>query len=393
MSSQHFKGKVFVGMSGGVDSSVSAVLLKQAGYDITGVFIKVWQPDWIEPARHANRQGVAGGCNWREERLDAMRAAAHIGVPFVTLDLEKEYKKDVIDYMIAEYRTGRTPNPDVMCNRYVKFGAFWKWAESQGADFIATGHYAQVLSELDLDHRLAMGADTEKDQSYFLWTLTRSDLAHILFPVGHLTKPEVRRLANRFGLPNADKKDSQGLCFIGKIDVKEFLSHYIQPITGNVLNESGEVIGTHSGSELFTIGERRGITISKKTPHDRPYFVVDKDVEQNTITVSNKESGTILPGATKQVKISKVNWIGGSAPGQGSSPSSENSSSANGGSATYGLQARSRYRQPLQNIRIERVGITETTIGFEKPQDTLTPGQSLVIYDGEICLGGGIICG
>ena len=355
--------RVYVGLSGGVDSAVSAALLKKDGYDVTGVFIKVWQPDWME-------------CNWKEERLEAMRVAAHLEIPFVTLDLVQEYKKEVIDYMIAEYAAGRTPNPDVMCNRYVKFGAFWKWAKEQGADFVATGHYARITNADDgttKTFKLLAGIDTNKDQSYFLWTLNQNDLDHILFPVGHLTKPEVRKLADKFKLPNAEKKDSQGLCFIGKVDVKEFLAHYIQAKPGNVLNENGEIVGKHPGALLFTIGERHGFTVDKKTPNDKPYFVTDKDVEQNTITVSNRNESDALPGAQKRVRITKVNWVSGAAP------------------ESFSLEARSRYRQLLSKIRIISSGISETELEFTEPQDTLTPGQSLVIYNGDECMGGGVI--
>jgi len=361
--------KIFIGMSGGVDSSVSAALLKREGHDVTGVFIKVWQPDWIE-------------CNWKEERLEAMRAAAHIGIPFITLDLEKEYKEGVIDYMIAEYAAGRTPNPDVMCNREVKFGAFWRWAKEKGADYIATGHYAR-----NEDNRLLKGVDSNKDQSYFLWTLTQDDLKHVMFPVGGMTKPEVRKLARKFKLPNAEKKDSQGLCFIGKVDVKEFLAHYTKgnPAAkyGKVLNEAGQIVGTHPGALFFTIGERHGFEIdaAHKTPGDKPYYVVAKDMKANTVAVSNKDTSGALAGAVKTVCISRVNWISG-VPKIGQE-----------------LQVRSRYRQALylsKAVSISNGGKTEdikATIEFDKPQDTLTPGQSLVIYDGEVCVGGGIIEG
>jgi len=396
------KGKrVFVGLSGGVDSSVSAALFKRAGFEVTAVFIKVWQPDWIE-------------CNWKEERREAMRAAAHLDIPFVTLDLVKEYKQDVIDYMIREYSVGRTPNPDVMCNRYVKFGGFAKWAKEQGADFVATGHYARNIgsvidpygqtfgnllenkgdgSKIDITgaatkiFHLHAGTDKNKDQSYFLWTLNQGDLPHILFPVGHLTKPEVRALALELGLPNAKKKDSQGLCFIGKVDVKEFLSHYIESKRGDILNEKGEIIGYHSGSLLFTIGERRGFTLTVKTPHDAPYFVTSKNIEANTITVSNRDDSGALPSANKIVKISRANWTM-STDGRLTSDVRMKLSSAD---RPFNLQARSRYRQPLQNMRMVSATETEAVFEFEKPQDTLTSGQSLVVYDGEECLGGGVI--
>jgi tRNA-uridine 2-sulfurtransferase len=370
--------KIYVGMSGGVDSSVSAAVLKKAGFDVTGVFIRVWQPDWIE-------------CNWREERREAMRAAAHLGIPFVTLDLEKEYKQGVIDYMIAEYKAGRTPNPDVMCNREVKFGAFWRWARERGADYVATGHYAQVVEDRGAirpakpSYSMRAGIDTSKDQSYFLWTLNQIDLEHILFPIGRLEKPAVRALARKFGLPNADKKDSQGLCFIGKIDVKDFLAHYIEKKPGDVLDENGEAIGRHEGSLLMTIGERHGFTIdaAHKTPHDERYYVISKDVERNTVTVSDREA--VHKKNAQEIRISHVNWVSGIAMKKGDR-----------------VQIRARYRQPLidATIRsIETVGPSMTAEAVIMPQEEIefvAPGQSLVMYmpadsDGRICVGGGII--
>jgi tRNA-specific 2-thiouridylase len=371
--------KVYIGLSGGVDSSVSATLLVNAGFDVTGVFIKVWQPDWIE-------------CTWREDRRDAMRICAKLGIPFVTLDLEKEYKKEVIDYMIGEYKLGRTPNPDVMCNKYIKFGGFFDWAMKNGADYVATGHYARISnlkSEIpnlksnkntfyDLDssngHRslsvLKMGVDSNKDQTYFLWTLDQTQLSRTLFPIGHLEKSEVRKLAKKFDLPTAIKKDSQGLCFIGKIDIKDFLSHYIEPKNGNVLNEKGNVIGHHEGAEFLTIGERHGFTITKKSPNDAPYFIISKDINSNTVTVSNKKTDGSLSSARQEVVLEKVNW--------------------NLGSIEVGkaLKARSRYRETLQDI----VFTSQNTAKFTVPQSTLSTGQSLVVYDGDVCLGGGIIC-
>ncbi len=351
MNSQVAKKKVFIGMSGGVDSSVSAAILKDAGYDVTGVFIKVWQPDWIP-------------CTAKEDRIDAMRVALEIGIPFITLDLEKEYKKEVVDYMIEEYKSGRTPNPDVMCNAYVKFGGFYNWAMSQGADFVATGHYARIENG-----ELKMGDDKNKDQSYFLWTIKKEQLSHIIFPVGNIEKPEVRKLAKKFGLSTADKKDSQGICFIGKIDIKDFLSHYIPFERGDVLDMTNKVIGYHNGSFLYTIGERHGFTITEKTPNDLPYYVISKDIKKNTITVSNKTENNELPNGIKQIKLRNINWIN-EKPKIGDV-----------------LEARSRYRQELNKIKI----IGEDTIEFEKPQYTISSGQSLVIYYNNTCLGGGII--
>lgn len=352
--------RVFVGMSGGVDSSVSAALLKKAGCDVTGVFIKVWQPDWIE-------------CNWREERLEAMRAAAHLDIPFVTLDLEREYKEGVIDYMIREYSAGRTPNPDVMCNREVKFGAFWKWAEGQGADFIATGHYAQNVRGSDGLQHMLVSKDLNKDQTYFLWTLTQNDLAHVLFPVGGMNKEEVRAAARKFGLPNADKKDSQGLCFIGKVDVKEFLNHYITSAPGKVLNEAGKEIGEHPGALLFTIGERHGFTVTDKTPHDAPYYVTAKNAAANTITVSNRVADSTKNPHNPAPSLNRLSWT---------------TEPLRGGDK---IQARTRYRETLIDIELISIIGNGASVRFAQPHQTITPGQSLVFYRNGECLGGGVI--
>ncbi len=346
--------KVFVGMSGGVDSSVSTALLKKAGHEVTGVFIKVWQPEWLADMSI---------CTWREDRLDAMRVAAKLEIPFITLDLEKEYKEEVVDYMIREYRAGRTPNPDMMCNRYVKFGGFYTWAMGQGADSIATGHYCKSDNG-----KLIMGDDQNKDQSYFLWTLTKEQIEKTLFPVGSIEKSEVRKLAKKFDLPTADKKDSQGLCFIGKIDVKEFLKHYIDTKPGEVLDSSGKVIGHHDGAFFYTIGERHGFIITEKTPNDEPYYVISKDIENNTITVAHRIETESY--GKKKVILEQVNWISGIDPSAGTL-----------------LKARSRYREQLQDVKI----IDSKTVEFGEPQMTLSSGQSLVVYDGVICLGGGII--
>lgn len=365
------KGKVFIGLSGGVDSSVSAALLKKAGYDVTGVFIKVWQPDFLP-------------CTWKEDRLDAMRVTARLDIPFIMLDLEKEYKKEVVDYMIAEYKKGRTPNPDVMCNQHVKFGAFFKKAMKAGADFVATGHYACVeevksknekgkSTELSgSKYKLLAGVDKEKDQSYFLWTLTQRELSKTLFPVGGYKKSEVRKLAKKFGLLTADKKDSQGLCFMGQLDMKDFLKHFMKQKRGDVLNEQREVIGFHEGAVFFTLGERHGFTITKKGTHDLPYYVVAKNMKKNTITVAHELHKEIPREAGKNINLSHTNWTMGELPQRGKQYS-----------------ARVRYRQPLEKCKVARAN-NNTEVIFEKPQ-VAAPGQSLVLYSGDECLGGGII--
>lgn len=367
MSSSDNKGrkKVYVGMSGGVDSSVSALLLKIAtpdnfealfgypapkgftGYDVTGVFIKVWQPDFIE-------------CTWKEDRLDAMRVAALLDIPCMTLDLEKEYKEGVIDYMIGEYKKGRTPNPDVMCNREVKFGAFYDWAKSKGVDYIATGHYAEHNGV-----SLVKSRDENKDQTYFLWALKKELFPSILFPVGCMEKSHVRTLAAEYSLPVSTKKDSQGLCFVGTIDIKTLLKQYIEEKQGNVINEAGGVVGIHDGVMFFTIGERHGFTITKKTTDDAPYFVIKKDFENNTLTVSHtpphEDKGEVI-------SLEKTNWTQRLTTGE------------------Y-YEARARYRAPLARICV----IDETHMKVISGDITQVSGQSLVLYDGERCIGGGII--
>lgn len=361
MIRQGLEKKVYVGMSGGVDSSVSAALLQKAGYDVTGVFIKVWQPEWYE-------------CTWKEDRLDAMRVCAKLGIPFRDLDLSKQYKKEVVDYMISEYKAGRTPNPDVMCNKSVKFGGFFDWAMKEGADFVATGHYAQVKQEKTGKFSMMESKDKNKDQTYFLWTLTETQLSKTLFPVGGLTKPEVRKLAEKFELSTAQKKDSQGLCFIGKIDVADFLSHYIKPKAGNVLNEKGNMIGTHNGAFFLTIGQRRGFTITEKHPDDRPYFVVSKNVSRNEVVVSNTYRENQDTFGRSEISLIETNWIN-------KLPASNEK-----------YFVRSRYRQPLEDASIIITSKRKAVVVFEKPQLAISEGQSLVVYGKkEECLGGGII--
>lgn len=360
------KQKVFVGVSGGVDSSVALALLKEAGYDVTGVFLKVWSPDFLP-------------CDWREERRSAMRVCATLDVPFITLDCEKEYKEEVVDYMIREYSEGRVPNPDIFCNKYVKFGVFLKKALEQGADFVATGHYAQVVSRLQVvgdrkkaEYELLESVDKNKDQSYFLYTLNQEQLSHALFPVGKYTKPEVRNIARKFGLPTAEKKDSQGLCFIGKIDMKDFLSHYIDTKIGDVLNTRGESVGYHDGAVFLAIGQRHGFTITKKTEDDPRYFVISKDMERNTITVASKEDEKDRVFDKKEVYIKNLHLI------------------SNTNSFPLECDVRIRYRQERQKCRIVKEG-SLYKVEFASAQSGISPGQSAVFYKGEACLGGGII--
>ncbi len=353
------KKKIFVGLSGGVDSSVTAALLQKRGFDVTGVFIKVWQPDFLP-------------CTWREDRLDAMRVAAHLDIPFITMDLEKEYKKEIVDYMVREYKAGKTPNPDVMCNKYIKFGAFLEKALGMGADRVATGHYAR-LEQKDSTTKLLIGVDCNKDQSYFLWMLKQKQLQKSLFPIGEYEKSKVRDMARKFGLSTAEKKDSQGLCFVGKLDMKEFLKEFIPEKRGNVLNEEGKVVGWHDGVYFYTLGQRHGFTVTEKGTHDSPYFVSGKNIDANTITVSFKKESGELAQSRIEVELDNVNWISGEFPDT---------------NKTY--TARVRYRQELQSCRIASGDGSETKIMFEIPQ-IANPGQSLVVYNKDECLGGGVI--
>lgn len=312
-----------------------------------------------------------------------MRVAAVLGIPFVTLDLEKEYKKEVVDYMIREYKEGRTPNPDVMCNKEIKFGHFLKFALKNGAEYVATGHYACAIASHqtrggrdEVRVRLKEGTDKNKDQSYFLWTLTQDQLKHILFPIGHLQKAEVRKLAEKFGLPQATRKDSQGLCFLGQINMKEFLKEYAGAKKGEVINENGEVVGKHEGAVLYTIGERHGFTIAKKSDKEAPLYVIAKDIEKNTITIASKEDFSFPPspasrrGAGGEVEIQNINLIG----------EIKNKK----------YSCRIRYRQEKVGCKIVQEK-NQTRVIFDKPQMGISPGQSLVLYDNEICLGGGIM--
>ncbi len=347
------KKVAFIGLSGGVDSGVSAALLKQQGFEVVGVFIRTWHPDFIE-------------CNEEEERRDAMRIAAHLDIPFLTFDLEKEYKEGVADYMISEYRAGRTPNPDVMCNKEVKFGAFLNKALKMGADYVATGHYSQ-----NIKNKLVKAKDPSKDQAYFLWTLNQIQLSKILFPVGNLKKTEVRKLAKKFKLPVAEKKDSQGICFLGAVDLKDFLKHYIKEKKGTVRNERGETIGHHDGAVFHTLGERHGFTITQKTPNDTPYYIIAKDIKKNTLTVSqNKEikHSTILTN----YRIEKTNWI--------SEIPEENKI----------YTAQMRYHGEFLPCTVKILKKNEAEIIFQKPV-LAAAGQSIVVYYGDVCLGGGIV--
>jgi tRNA-specific 2-thiouridylase len=344
-----------VGLSGGVDSSVAALRLQRAGYEVIGVFIKVWHPDFLV-------------CNWEAERLDAMRVAAHLGIPFLTCDAEAAYRDAVAGYFINAYREGLTPNPDVMCNQHVKFGAFLDFAHAHGVSYVATGHYAQVRQEENA-WRLYRGIDTDKDQSYFLWTLSQQQLAATLLPVGDSTKETIRREAALAHIPTATKKDSQGICFLGHVDISSFLRHYLPLTPGPVLDEAGNQIGEHQGAFVYTLGQRHGFSITKKGTQEGPHFVVQKDTTQNTITVAPRPP---THSAQEVITLRHTNWI----------PQV---------SRSFPCSAQFRYRQSPFPVTVTTTGDTTATIVTHEAVAAAAQGQSCVLYDGERCLGGGII--
>ncbi len=348
--------KVFVGLSGGVDSAVAAARLIDAGHTVVGVFIKVWHPDWLV-------------CNWEQERLDAMRVAATLRIPFLTCDAEAAYRDEVAAYFIREYTAGRTPNPDVMCNRAVKFGAFLKFAKAHGADAIATGHYAQRADTND-GPQLVRGVDASKDQSYFLWSLTSEQLGSALFPVGNTPKADIRAEALRRGLPVAQKRDSQGICFLGHIDIKTFLGHYTTLTPGDVLDTDGNVIGRHDSALIYTLGQRHGFTITGSSPESVPRYVTAKDITRNTITVA-----TYAPqlDASDTLTLHEVVLRSPLTPGET-------------------LTAETRYHQtnPL-TVTVTAINNTTLTVITESPGEAVSSGQSCVLYRGTTCIGGGII--
>lgn len=343
--------KVFVGMSGGVDSSVTAALLVAAGHDVTGVFMKNWAQD------------LPGfKCPWREDLADAKRVAVQLGIPFKIFDFQDEYRHKVVDYLIEGYEQGITPNPDIMCNQEVKFKLFLETALSDGAEMIATGHYAQVE-----DGTLLQAKDGNKDQTYFLYRVTKEALGKTLFPLGGMTKPEVRKKATELGLITADKKDSVGICFVGEIGIKDFLKNFVESEPGDIVDvDSQKVVGQHDGALFYTIGQRHGLNVGG----GMPYYVVGKDVSKNEVYVT-----TDLNNATlwqKEFTIASTHWI-------------------NGAPTNSKLQVRTRHRAPLVECTVQQDD-KKTVVTLKDEIRALTPGQSAVFYDGDICLGGGVIC-
>ncbi len=354
--SSNNKKTVFVAMSGGVDSSVAAALLKDEGYNLVGVYMKNWSGEDF---------GIDFVCPWEEEQKMVENVCKVLDIPFRSFNFEKEYRERVVEYFFREYEAGRTPNPDVMCNKEIKFGIFLEKAQSMGADLIATGHYAQVKEDSKGIFHLLKGKDQNKDQTYFLYNITQEELSKTLFPIGHLEKPEVRKLAKKYGLPNAEKKDSQGICFIGDIDVQEFLRTRLKKKKGEIIDiDTKKVVGEHDSVVFYTIGQREGLNIGGAK---EPYFVVDKDFKKNELYVA---MGTKHPALfKKELELEEINWI---------NEPTENH-----------VEVAVRYRQKPQPaaIKLDK----KVSVEFEESQRAVTLGQSAVIYNGEECLGGGII--
>ena len=357
---------VVVGLSGGVDSAVSAWLLKQQGYNVIGLFMKNWEDD-------DNGQY----CTSRQDLIDASSVADVIGIDIEAVNFAKEYKERVFSIFLREYSAGRTPNPDVLCNSEIKFKAFLDHAMKLGADWIATGHYARTRRCADGSVQLLKGLDPQKDQSYFLHRLSQDQIRKAIFPIGEMCKPEVRALAKKIGLPVADKKDSTGICFIGERPFREFLSRYLPTHKGEIKtpdgSPGGKVIGEHIGLSFYTIGQRKGIGIGGcKGSEEKPWFVARKDLATNTLWVVQ---GHDHPWLLKpSLHAESLSWISGSAPGE---------------NACVG--AKTRYRQADCPARITEIRDNRLTLLFDTPQWAVTPGQSAVLYDGEVCLGGGFI--
>jgi len=351
---------VVVGVSGGVDSSVAALLLKHSGHDLSGMFMQNWEED-----------ERFGECHAERDRADAVRVCAKLGIAFHARNFAGEYWDRVFAHFLAEYRAGRTPNPDVLCNREIKFKTFLDHARALGADKIATGHYARI-DERDGRRRLLRGRDGNKDQSYFLYALGQRQLASTLFPVGELPKPEVRRLAREAELPTHDKKDSTGICFIGERDFREFLSQYIPARKGEMRTPDGTRMGEHDGVMYYTLGQRTGLGIGgRRNAGNEPWYVVGKNVGDNILFVAQgNETDWLL---CSRLRASELTWIAGTAPG-----------------AEFACTAKTRYRQVDQACRV-RICDDGCMVEFETRQRAVTPGQSVVFYRDEECLGGGVI--
>ena len=352
---------VIVGLSGGVDSSVAAVLLQQKGYQVEGLFMKNWEEDDNEEY-----------CSAAEDLADAQSVSDALGLTLHAVNFSAEYWDRVFTHFLKEYEAGRTPNPDILCNREIKFKAFLEHALNLGADRIATGHYARVAFE-EGEYRLLKGRDAGKDQSYFLYTLGQQQLSRTLFPVGELEKSEVRQIAEQHHLVTHNKKDSTGICFIGERDFRDFLSRYLPAQPGEIQTPEGQVIGQHNGLMYYTLGQRQGLGIGGVAgANDDPWYVVGKEMAENILLAAQGHDHPLLFSQTLQA--SQLSWVDGKGP-----------------AAPYSCRAKTRYRQSDQACVITQRTFDQCEVRFEQPQRAVTPGQSVVFYDGEICLGGGVI--
>ncbi len=347
--------RVYVGMSGGVDSSLTAALLVEQGYEVTGVYMKNWTQDL---------PGMR--CPWADDLADAKRVAVQLGIDFKVFDFETEYRQKVVDYMIDEYRHGRTPNPDIMCNQEVKFKLFLETALEDGAEYIATGHYARVRHQATTPSaQLLQAADSKKDQTYFLYRVTEKALQKTLFPLGEFTKPEVGAMSKGRGLYTAAKKDSQGICFVGQIGIRDFLSQYVEPQAGAIIDrQTGVVLGQHEGAIFYTIGQRHGLDIGGGLP----YYVVGKDMDKNEVYVTTNLNDEAL--WRTEFTLDQVHWINGPVDGA--------------------VQVRVRHQAPLEDAVIAS-GDTGVVVRVSQPERALAAGQSVVLYREGACLGGGIV--
>ena len=379
------KQRIVVGLSGGVDSAVTAYLLKQQGHEVVGIFMKNWEDD-DRPADADNSGSDPGYCTSNIDFVDAAAVADVLGIEIEHVNFAADYKDRVFAEFVREYQAGRTPNPDILCNAEIKFKAFLDHALRLGAEKIATGHYARVrLNAATGLYELLKGLDPAKDQSYFLHRLNQAQLSKTLFPVGELHKTEVRRIADAIGLPNAKKKDSTGICFIGERPFREFLNRYIAMEPGPIKNPKGQTIGQHVGLSFYTLGQRQGLGIGglkargaqKGGGEHAPWFVARKDLQTNTLWVVQGHDHPWLLSHT--LSALDASWVAGSAPSNGPSPSSP------------GLAAKTRYRQSDSACGLTAHIDAEFALRFAQAQWAVTPGQSAVLYDGEVCLGGGVI--
>ena len=353
--------RVIVGMSGGVDSSVSAYLLQQQGYQVEGLFMKNWEED--DDTEY---------CSAAEDLADAQSVCDKLGIKLRTINFAAEYWDNVFEHFLAEYKAGRTPNPDIMCNKEIKFKAFLDYAKLLGADYIATGHYVR-RGEKDGKATLLRGLDNNKDQSYFLYAVGHEEIGRTLFPVGELEKPEVRQIAEEQGLVTAEKKDSTGICFIGERKFTDFLQQYLPAQPGDIETPEGEVIGRHNGLMYHTLGQRKGLGIGGlKDAPEEPWFAAKKDLERNVLIVAQGHEHPLL--MSKSLIAKQLDWVAREAPAE-----------------TFSCTTKTRYRQADVSCTVTKQGNDEWLVTFDEEQRAVTPGQSVVFYDDDICLGGGII--